>query len=109
MTRDQIISLALEAGMYEPGPLSQDGRRFYPNNFAERFYTLATTREREALQAAQRENEELRARLARAGLEQQRAVLAEREACAQICEEGHELMNSSFQGVAAAIRARSQS
>jgi hypothetical protein len=33
-------------------------------------------------------------------------ILAEREACAKVCDEAHELMNSSFQGAAAAIRAR---
>ncbi len=33
---------------------------------------------------------------------------AEREACAKVCDEAHELMNSSFQGAAAAIRARGQ-
>ena len=31
---------------------------------------------------------------------------AEREECAKLCDEAHELMNSSFQGAAAAIRAR---
>lgn len=31
---------------------------------------------------------------------------AEREECAKVCDEAHELMNSSFQGAAAAIRAR---
>ena len=44
-------------------------------------------REKESRQAAQIENEELKARIARSGLELQRAVLAEREACAQICDE----------------------
>jgi hypothetical protein len=39
-------------------------------------YQLATAKEREARQAAQIENEELKARLARADLEKQRAVLA---------------------------------
>ena len=34
------------------------------------------------------------------------AAAAEREACAKLCDEAHELMNSSFQGAAAAIRAR---
>lgn len=32
----------------------------------------------------------------------------EREACAKVCDEAHELMNSSFQGVASAIRARGE-
>ena len=27
--------------MFEPGPLSQDSKRFYPHDFAERFFTLA--------------------------------------------------------------------
>lgn len=35
-------------------------------------------------------------------------ILAEREACAKVCDEAHELMNSSFQGAAAAIRARGE-
>ena len=30
----------------------------------------------------------------------------EREQCALVCDEAHELMNSSFQGAATAIRAR---
>jgi len=34
---------------------------------------------------------------------------AEREECAKAADEAHELMNSSFQGLAAAIRARGQS
>jgi hypothetical protein len=33
-------------------------------------------------------------------------ALAEREACAKVCDEAHELMNSSFQGAAEVIRAR---
>ena len=36
------------------------------------------------------------------------AMNQEREACAEICEEAHELMNSSFQGAAEAIRARGE-
>lgn len=35
-------------------------------------------------------------------------ILEEREACAKVCEEAHELMNSSFQGAASAIRARGE-
>ena len=37
-----------------------------------------------------------------------RVAAQEREACAKVCDEAHELRNSSFQGAAAAIRARSQ-
>ena len=36
----------------------------------------------------------------------EKMVAAEREACAKVCDEAHELMNSSFQGAAAAIRNR---
>jgi hypothetical protein len=88
----------------------------------QRFFNLATTKEREARQAAQIENEELKARLARADLEQQRAVLAEREACAKVCEMQENRIvqthparvefdpNSMMvRKCAAAIRARSQS
>lgn len=42
--------------------------------------------ERQARQAAQIENEALKARIARADVELQRAVIAEREACAKVCE-----------------------
>ena len=35
-------------------------------------------------------------------------IESEREACAKAADEAHELMNSSFQGLAAAIRARGQ-
>jgi predicted ThiF/HesA family dinucleotide-utilizing enzyme len=35
-----------------------------------------------------------------------RLLAAEREACAKVCDEAHELMNSSFQGAAEVIRAR---
>ena len=40
----------------------------------------------EARRAAQAENADLKERLARAGIEQRRAVTAEREACAKVCE-----------------------
>ena len=45
--------------------------------------------ERQARQAAQIENEALKARIARADVELQRAVIAEREACAKVCDELH--------------------
>jgi hypothetical protein len=83
MTKDQIIQMAREAGMYEPGPLSQDGSRFYPNDFAERFATL--------VEAAARADE--------------------RSACAKVIE-GYDDENWSMlqqADCAAAIRVRSQS
>jgi hypothetical protein len=43
--------------------------------------------ERESRQAAQIENEALKARIARADVELQRAVIAEREGCAKLCDE----------------------
>lgn len=43
-------------------------------------------REKASRQAAQIENEDLKARIARSGAELQRAVLAEREVCANVCD-----------------------
>jgi hypothetical protein len=49
MNRDDIIRMAREAGMFESGPLSQEGEsRFYPHDFAERFAALIAAHEREA-------------------------------------------------------------
>jgi glycine/D-amino acid oxidase-like deaminating enzyme len=106
MTRDQIIQLAREAGICMANSILLPA----PNGQVEAlecFHTIATTREREARQAAQIENEELKARLARAGLEQQRAVLAEREACAKVCDAADKSTHPAE--LADAIRARSQS
>jgi glycine/D-amino acid oxidase-like deaminating enzyme len=107
MTRDQIIQLAREAGIAAPEygvfVMHRDG--LY--QLANAIEAAATTREREARQVAQIENEELKARLARAGLEQQRAVLAEREACARVCDASDKSTHPA--DLADAIRARSQS
>jgi hypothetical protein len=110
MTRDQIISMAREAGFWRE---HINAWMCSPEEL-ERFYELATAKEREARQAAQIENEELKARLARADLEQQRAVLAEREACAKVSEESvdggdmHCCMLVAM-SIAIAIRARKES
>jgi hypothetical protein len=121
MTREDIISMAREAGIKQA--IEEQHLLFVHER--ERFYELATAKEREARQAAQVENEELKARLARAellvgikdallaraGLEQRRAVLAEREACAKVAEAGadgedpHCCVPVAL-NIAAAIRAR---
>lgn len=73
-------------------------------------------KERAARQAAQAEVVELKERIARAGVEQRRAVLEEREACAKACEQqrfgidafgsiDHHVRQAAEQ-CAAAIRAR---
>ena len=68
--------------------------------------------ERAARQKAQAEVAELKERIARAGVEQRRAlhdaVLQEREACAQVCDEVGDKMGGSVGAYdcAAAIRAR---
>jgi len=54
--------------------------------FAKHIATKAASAEREARQAAQTENEALKARLAHSGVELRAAVLAEREECATACE-----------------------
>ena len=71
-------------------------------------------KERAARQAAQVEVVELKGRIARAGVEQRRAVLEEREACAKACEgldATRDWVPGSLWGnirgkIAAAIRAR---
>ncbi len=54
--------------------------------FAEHIAALAAQAERESRQAAQAENEQLKARLARSGVELRKAVMVEREACAKVCD-----------------------
>ena len=61
----------------------------------ERFATLVRADEREAFAKIQFESI-------------LQAIRIEREACAKVCDEAHELMNSSFQGAAASIRARGE-
>lgn len=78
--RDHIIGMAREAGV-----LTMLSGQIGWQEFSERFYGLATERERSARQAAQVENEELKSRLARAGIEQRKAVRKELQACAAIC------------------------
>lgn len=86
----------------------------------ERFAALVAAAEREARQAAQVQNEELKARIARVGLEgnlaKAKAVKAEREACAQVCDSVyHQHIGPQYGEVrhgiaacAAAIRARGE-
>lgn len=82
MTRDDIIRMAREAGIY---PANHE-----TISMLERFAALVAAAEREARQAAQVQNEELKARIARVGLEgnlaKAKAVKAEREACADIAD-----------------------
>lgn len=74
----------------------------------ERLVALATERERSARQAAQVENEELKARLARAGIEQRKAVLEEREACANLAQQYAGQVGDVAWTIAGGIRARSR-
>ena len=109
--RDDIIGMAREAGV-----LTMLSGQIGWQEFSERFYGLATERERSARQAAQVENESLKARLARAGIEQRKAVLEEREACAKVCEgrrggalqtnEWWDGFKTASKQIAAGIRAR---
>ena len=77
--------------------------------------SIAAAKERAARQAAQTELIELKERIARAGVEQRRAVreavLEEREACAKVCDPQPGIRyspnsQSARQQCAAAIRAR---
>ena len=86
MTQDDIIRMAREAGIIDFRDAEDDPHVAQMVEFLESFSNLATAKERESRQAAQIENEELKSRLARADLEQHRAVLAEIEACARYFE-----------------------
>lgn len=114
-TSDDIIRMAREAA-------TQHGHTI---NFSDEivetlmsFAELVTAAERKARQDAQIQNEELKARIARVGLEgnlaKAKAVKAEREACAQVCDSVyHQHIGPQYGEVrhgiaacAAAIRAR---
>jgi hypothetical protein len=106
MTRDDLIRMAHEAGFHK---WYSDPERVYHFGCIENFAALVAAHEREARQAAQIENEALKARIARAGLERQHAVIAEREACAKTCESLPMQQERDVRDeCAAAIRARSQ-
>ena len=80
MTRDEIIRMAREAW-------GSDHEIFWFDDCGiERFAALVAAAERAARQAAQIENEALKARIARADVELHRAVIAEREACAKVAD-----------------------
>jgi FtsZ-interacting cell division protein YlmF len=112
MNTEDIIRMAREAGFWR-----EHTNTWMGSSEDLGFFALAIAKEREARQAAQIENEQLKARLARADLEQQRAVMAEREACAKVAERhgAHPQLNVAFGGpdwykhgkeIAAVIRAR---
>lgn len=89
MIRIDVIRMAGDAGLTAQqvqalmGPL-------------ERLVDLAQAAERSARQAAQAENEELKARLARAGVEQRKAVWRERMECAGIVRANAEACTSGL-------------
>ena len=98
---------------------ADDGDHWHSLSEAEKIEWVAihaAAKERAARQAAQVEVVELKGRIARAGVEQRRAVLEEREACAKACEQqrfgidafgsiDHHVRQAAEQ-CAAAIRAR---
>lgn len=113
MTRDDIIRMAREAGFLTGTINGADGQPAYPLVAPighgcmveiERFASLVTAAERKARQDAQIQNEELKARIARVGLEgnlaKAKAVKDEREACAQVALQIGEVMADRY-GVAA--------
>jgi len=113
MNSEDIISMAKEALLGSSLTHDDRGLRIWIEGadwhdeitrFAALAYEAGAAKERDARQAAQIENEELKARLARADLEQQRAVLTEREECAKVCDN----LTSEWtpEECAAAIRAR---
>ena len=115
MTRDEIIRMAREVGFVAYGEDAGEYRIPTPAFHCrlERFADLVSAAGRESRRAAQLENVELKERLARAGIEQRRAVSKEREECAKVCEEQIDRWTDDrarycASECAAAIRARSQ-
>ena len=106
MNTDDIIKLAREAAAKHGQELDESPEPEIVAFLVE-FHTLVTQAERESRQAAQAENEQLKARLARSGVELRRAVMVEREACAKVCDAfaGTEAHGAT---IAEYIRARSQ-
>ena len=134
MNTEDIISMARETGFTvvdHDDPQCWIGAHAADDEALKRFFNLAyeagaaATKEEmlmagndkwleEARQAAQIENAKVKARLARADLEKQRAVLAAREACAKVAEttakfSAYAVGESVQDYIAAAIRARNQS
>lgn len=121
MTRDDVLRMAREAGLEigvagvgVPQRRLTDGPVDAPwlRDALERFAALVAADANAARIAAQIENEALKARIVASGVAERRAVhkavLAEREACALVCEVNHGTIKrnpDSFQ-IAAAIRAR---
>ena len=91
MNTDDIIELAREAGFTQKNVFSDLIVRHSSGAWVDitddltRFAALVTQAERESRQAAQAENEQLKARLARSGVELRKAVRDEREACKAVC------------------------
>ena len=85
MNTDDIIKLAREAAAKHGQELDESPEPEIVAFLVE-FHTLVTQAERESRLVAQTENEQLKARLARSGVELRKAVRDEREACANICE-----------------------
>lgn len=100
MNTDDIIELAREAGFTQKNVFSDLIVRHSSGAWVDitddltRFAALVTQAERESRQAAQAENEQLKARLARSGAEMRKAVFAMREACAGVAQ----MANSAISG-----------
>ena len=110
MTRADIIRMAREAGIEWQENMGITGKVHVttsgsqPVERIERFAALVAAAEREARQKAQAENEELKGVIARHGLEIQHAVLAEREACADIvCQYIRQTNNMEARGCLASV------
>ena len=103
MTQDEIIRMAREAGVDN----SWDLNWFDP--YFERFAALVAAHEREKYKAMDKELAELyemAVNQAKTIKKYQDAVLAEREACAKLCEQLGALNTATPQNIAAAIRGR---
>ena len=102
MNTDDIIELAREAGFTQKNVFSDLIVRHSSGAWVDitddltRFAALVTQAERDSRKAAQAENEQLKARLARSGVELRKAVRDERKECKAACDS----VAAGFGGVA---------
>jgi hypothetical protein len=106
MTREDIIRMAREAGGYLAELPKRDAWLFIEDKYLERFAAIVASTERERIkQANAPEIERINAHIK----ELEDAVLAEREACAKVCDDLDKMRGYSYADkCAAAIRARGQ-
>ncbi len=90
MNRETIIKKMRDIDLIDFRDEDEDEHVAELVNKVESIVTMAVAKEAESRKAAQLENADLKERLARSGIDLRRAVAAEREECAKVCEGMHD-------------------